>query len=235
MLGGQADKHRAPHVKGPPGGPVSGCRDPARENGPPKRAEGGSYGGSCSHRGRVSLDVPLSGTGHQGGPGSPLGFCRKGRARSLSAACRGLWDPRGPLLIISPPSGAAAEVPEPEPLGQGHTQHGESPPPRPAEPLTLGLQRHLPSVQSGEAPGTPLTPHRPCHEWLWDLEQGPSLSRTAPPGSTIHGRFWNGAAGGRHSLALLGPDFSAPAACSPLLSLPGVPLCRNPGRPFRAG
>lgn len=77
-------------------------------------------------------------------------------------------------------------------MGQGYTQHGESPPRCPPQtglsfvfrpPETAAPMGHLITclpAQPGGAPGTPLTPYRPYQEQLCDLEQGPT-----PPGQPL--------------------------------------------------
>lgn len=140
-------------------------------------------------------------------PSSPLG--------SPSAAGWGFWGPWGPPFILPPPSGAAAEVPEPEPLGQGHTQHGEFPPLRHTRSSDSGgLQRPLPSVPSGEAPGTPLTLHRPCR-----VAMGPRTGSLSLPESFRSWKVLESCHRGRHSLAFLWPKFPGYAVgdrCVPL-------------------
>lgn len=97
--------------------------------------------------------------------------------------------PLGSSRHIPPSAGASAQVPEPEPLGQGHPRHGEPPPcahrdrPKPLSPglktlATLG-PHHPPSSPVWRAPGTALTPHGPCQAWPCDSELGPSHSGTA--------------------------------------------------------
>ena len=105
---------------------LSGHRSPAQKDCP--MAEWAT----TKSRRQLSLGaawgVMPSRTGHQGGPWQSPGILQGQRGRVPSAVSPGLWGLWGPLLIIRPPSGAAAEVPEPQPLGQGHTQHGETPP-----------------------------------------------------------------------------------------------------------